>query len=76
MFFSLDETEGEQRWIIMMYENLQLCVRDAPQRPCITQPAITCCIQDVYTFNLTAFHHLQKAGEELFIMETSHLGAH
>lgn len=68
MFSSLDETERERRWIIMMYENLQLRVRDALQRLCITQPAITCCIQDVYTFNLTAFHRLQKAGEELFII--------
>lgn len=68
MFFRFDETEREQRWIIMMYEDLQLCVRDALQRLCFTQPAITCCIQDVYTLNLTAFHHLQKVGEELFII--------
>lgn len=38
-----------------------MCARDALEHLCVTQPAITCCIQDVYAFNLTAFHHLQKS---------------
>lgn len=59
MFFGLVDAKREQRWIIMMYEKpAAVFAYHTPQCVCITPLVITWCIPD--TFNLTAFHHLQK----------------